>query len=99
MKVEVTMVPCLTFASQWKLFVDASIYTVDGKAMIRNRYNRILLPFPDTIRERDKTPRRHKVKTAQAESQEVNSCPADVHKAISSKTNRKRTNNYNKQIQ
>ena len=40
-------------------------------------------------------------KTAQAESQEVSTFPADVHQAIlskinnSSKTNKKRTNNYN----
>ena len=50
--------------------------------MIRNRYNRIPHPSPDTIRERNINKLRwHKEITAQSESQEISSFPVDVHEA------------------
>ena len=57
-------------------------FIVDEKAMIRNRYNRIPHPSPDTIREKNTNKsRRHKEITAQSESQEINIFPVDVHEA------------------
>ena len=67
--------------------------------MIRNRYNQISYPSPESGKE-PKQPIRHKVKQQAADSQEVSSFPADVHQGIlnklskNSKTNRKRSN-YN----
>ena len=50
--------------------------------MIRNQYNRIPHPSPDTIRERNTNkPKRDKEITAQSESQEISSFPVDVHEA------------------
>ena len=48
--------------------------------MIRYRYNQIPHPSPDTIRERNTNQDGIKI-TAQSESQEVSSFPADVHEA------------------
>ena len=57
-------------------------FIVDEKAMIRNRYNQIPHPSPDTIRERNiNKSRRHKKITAQSESQEISSFSVDVHEA------------------
>ena len=54
------------------------------------------------MRERNTKIKTAQIQTAQAESQEVSSVPADVHQVIlnkinrSSKINKKRTHNYNK---
>ena len=62
---------------QWK---------VDQKGMIRNRYNRIPQPGPDTKRERNTYhTRRHKINAARAENHEDCSFPSDVHQTIQNK--------------
>ena len=67
--------------------------------MIKNRYNRIPHPDPNTTRERDTYNLDGiKLKTVRVKSQEDSYIPTDGHKAIlnklncKSKTNRKRTN-------
>ena len=79
------------------LTIGNNVADVDKNAMIRNRYDRIPLPSPDTAWETLKTTY---CKTAQAKCQEVSSFLADVNQTIlnkinkSSKTNSTRTNNY-----
>ena len=58
--------------------------------MIRNQYNQIRHPAPDTKQERNTNNEVGiKNKTAQAENQEVSSFPADGHWTILNKANKK----------
>ena len=76
-----------------KTYVLSRICKVDKKAMLRNRYNRIPHPTPNTKRERDthnqngtKTRKQHKRKAKGTFS------PTDDHKATPNKPNSKKVN-------
>ena len=78
---------------------DNTFNKVDKKAVIRNRYNRIPHPAPNTKWEMDTYNwDGAKIKTTQMKNQMDSSFPADCHNAFlnkmnnKSKTSRKRTN-------